>query len=110
MPTADDRDAFIEEAVRRLRDEAGATRIVLFGSHAEGAGDRHSDVDLFVVVESDEEPLDRRMRLRRLIAGPRQPVPFDLVVLTPGELEERLALGDPFIEQILERGRTLHAA
>lgn len=110
MPGSRDREAFIEEAVRRLRDEAGAQRVVLFGSHAEGQADRHSDVDLLVVLPSDEQPFDRRLRIRRLLAGERQRVPFDLVVLTPEELEERLRLGDPFIEGILERGRTLHAA
>lgn len=109
MPTAEERQAFIQEAVRRLRDEAGAQRVVLFGSEVEGTADRHSDVDLLVIVDSEEPHLDRWVRIRRLIAGPRQQVPFDLVVLTPDELDEKLERGDPFIQQILEGGRTLHA-
>lgn len=110
MPASEDREAFIEQAVQRLRDEAEAKRVVLFGSQAEGSDDRHSDVDLLVVVDSDEEELDRWRRIRRLIVGRRQRVPLDLIVLTPEEFEARLDRGDPFIEQILERGRTLHAA
>lgn len=109
MPTAEERQAFVREAVRKLREEAGAERVVLFGSQVQEAADRHSDVDLLVVVDSEEPHLERWLRIRRLIAGPRQRVPFDLVVLTPDELEEKLERGDPFIEQILERGRTLHA-
>lgn len=109
MVSAEERQAFIEEAVRRLREEAGAERIVLFGSEADGTTDEHSDVDLLVVVDSDEPHLDRWRRVRRLIAGSRQPVPLDLIVLTPDELEEKLRGGNALIEQILERGRTLHA-
>lgn len=110
MPTREDREAFIEDAVRRLREEAGAERVVLFGSQTQGRDDRHSDVDLLVVLKSDEQPLDRRVRIRRLLSASRPRVPFDLVVLTPAELEQRLAEGDAFVEQILDRGRTLHAA
>lgn len=62
------------------------------------------------MMESDEQPLDRHLPVRRLLAWDRQPVPFDLVVLTPDELEERLGLGEPFISGILARGRTLNAA
>lgn len=110
MPTREDRERFIEEAVRRLRDDAGAERVIVYGSQAEGTADPGSDVDLLVIVESDEQPLDRRIRLRRLLGGPGQPVPFDLVVLTPAEFEARMERGDPFIQQVLDRGRTLHAS
>lgn len=110
MPTKREREAFIEEAVRRLREEDGAERVVLFGSSVDEADGSDSDVDLLVVLDTDEPRLERWLRIRRLLAGERQPVPFDLILLTPDELEERLDMGDPFIESILEEGRTLHAA
>jgi predicted nucleotidyltransferase len=51
----------LEEATRRLAQEFQPEGIWLFGSHAWGAPDEGSDVDLFVVVpESGEpEPLQR---------------------------------------------------
>lgn len=103
-------ERFLARAVERLRSEAKAERIVLFGSHATGGAAAGSDVDLLVVVRTSERPLERRLRLRRLIAGPRQEFPFDLVVLTPEELKERLRVKDQFIEDILKSGRVLHAA
>lgn len=106
----DETRRFLERALRILRDEMDAERVILFGSRAGGESRATSDVDLLVVMDSDESPLDRRVRVRRRLAsgGPR--IPFDLVVLTPDELESRLAKGDRFVEQILERGRILHAA
>lgn len=101
---------FLEAAVDRLRDEPAVRRVVLFGSHARGDPDEGSDVDLLVVLDSDSPALERWRRVRRLIAGERQRVPFDLIVFTPEELEDRLDIGDRFVEKVLEQGTVLHAA
>jgi hypothetical protein len=35
---------------------------------------------------------------------------MDLLVRTPEKISERLTLGDPFIQSIMEKGKVLHEA
>jgi hypothetical protein len=67
-------------------------------------------VDLLGVEDSDDEHMERWRRTRRIVTKERQPVPLDLVVSTPKELEERRERGDPRIERILGQGESLQAA
>ncbi|MCX7790595.1 MAG: nucleotidyltransferase domain-containing protein [Chloroflexaceae bacterium] len=83
-------------------------RIVLFGSFAAGEPDADSDIDLLIIKTTTESPLERRVRVRRLVADPERRVLFSPLVLTPEALERRLALGDPFYQDILVRGKTLY--
>lgn len=110
MPTRRDVEDFLDRVVRCLRAEPSVQRVILFGSHAWGEASPDSDVDLFVVMDTDEGPFQRRLRLRRLLREDRPSVPFDLVVLTPDEVEQRIAIGDVFVERMLGEGRVLHRA
>jgi predicted nucleotidyltransferase len=101
---------FLDEAAQRLADQPDVETVILYGSHAWGSPDEDSDVDLLIVAHTDEEGTERWLRFRNLLAGDRQRVPFDVLVLTPDELDERREIGDPFIEEILDRGRRLSAA
>ena len=40
----------------------------------------------------------------------KPPFPVDGLVRTPEKIHERLALGDPFIQSILEKGKVLYEA
>jgi hypothetical protein len=40
----------------------------------------------------------------------RPPFPMDLLVRTPEKINERLMLGDPFIQSIVEKGKVLYEA
>jgi predicted nucleotidyltransferase len=103
-------EATLQEIVRRLVDEYAPRRIVLFGSYATGHPDPDSDLDLLIVKETDERWLDRQTTVRRVTAGAHPGLPFDPLVLTPTEIEQRLRVGDQFIAEILDTGRVLHAA
>jgi predicted nucleotidyltransferase len=47
-------ESLIAEAARRLAAAAPGARVILFGSHARGEADPHSDVDFLVI----ERPTD----------------------------------------------------
>ncbi|MDO8971007.1 MAG: nucleotidyltransferase domain-containing protein [Saprospiraceae bacterium] len=96
----------LAEVVRRIVVALHPTKIVLFGSYAYGHPTPDSDVDLLVVLETDQKPVERQIAVSRLIR-PR-PFPVNLWVRTPKEMEEALHKRDPFIRDILERGRVLH--
>ena len=91
----------------RLAREFRPQRIVLFGSHARGQARKNSDVDLLVVLpfrgRSARKSADIQMRLRPTF-------PLDLLVRTPAQIRRRLAQGDSFLLEVMEKGRILHEA
>jgi predicted nucleotidyltransferase len=99
----------IEQIAQRLIESYQPQRIILFGSMAYGKPNDDSDIDLLVVKETTESPLERRLRVRRLVADPRRRIPFSPLVLTPDELSRRLAAGDVFYQEIMRRGKVLYA-
>lgn len=100
----------LDRLVRRIIEAYRPARILLFGSHAAGQASKDSDLDLLVVKNTDEPPFARRVTLRRLCRDPQRRIPVDFLVVTPTELEERLAAGDPFLTAIVEQGREVYAA
>jgi predicted nucleotidyltransferase len=98
------------ETVHRLCDTLNPEQIVLFGSYARGTATRHSDLDLFIVCQTEHPPLERiGIVLNLLWDAPR---PVEAIIYTPEELTRRW--NSPFIRQVFtegivlyERGKTL---
>lgn len=78
-------------------------RVILFGSHAYGRPTTDSDVDLLVIMRPAVNPASIRCALSDDVA-------IDVLVRTPGQIRRRVEMGDPFVREILERGRVLHDA
>jgi predicted nucleotidyltransferase len=97
----------IEDLVHRIADEFHPRRIVLFGSYAWGNPTEDSDVDLLVIMPFEGRSVDKSVEMR-LKGRPRFPV--DLLVRTPEKVLERIALGDTFIQEIVEKGKVLYEA
>ncbi|MBC7227144.1 MAG: nucleotidyltransferase domain-containing protein [Thermoflexales bacterium] len=98
----------IGQIVRRIVEGYHPQKIVLFGSLAWGEPDEDSDIDLLIIKETEESPLERRVRVRRLVSDIRRWIPFSPLVLTPEELAHRLSIGDPFYQEIIRRGLVLY--
>ena len=97
----------IEDVSGRIAAEFEPERILLFGSYAWGAPSPDSDVDLLVILPFEGKAVAKSVEMRLKI---RPPFPVDLLVRTPEKIHERLALGDPFIRSILEKGKVLYEA
>jgi predicted nucleotidyltransferase len=85
-------------------------RVLLFGSHAYGEPDEHSDLDLLIVKETTQTPFQRRVEVGRIVQDRNRRTPIQPLVITPQELQERLQSGDPFLTEILEKGEMLYDA
>jgi predicted nucleotidyltransferase len=96
----------IHAVVQKIVDEFNPEKIILFGSYAYGKPNIDSDVDMLVVMESDERPAPRTSRVIRAVHG--KTFPMDLLVRTPAEIQHRLAIGDFFIEEIVGMGKVLY--
>jgi len=96
----------INTVVRKIVDEFNPEKVILFGSYAYGKPTIDSDVDMLVIMASDERPAVRTTRVIKAVHG--KTFPMDLLVRTPAEIEHRLAIGDFFVEEIVGMGKVLY--
>jgi predicted nucleotidyltransferase len=99
-------EELLREITQRIVEQFHPEKIVLFGSYAYGAPTLHSDVDLLVIMESDDCPARRSANVMRACRPPH--LSMDVIVITPEELKKRLAGFDPFLEEALSKGRVLY--
>ena len=100
----------IRTIVEKLKKDYRPSKIILFGSYAYGQPDQDSDIDMCIIKETVERPIDRRVAVARIVADPKRLIPFEPLVLSPQELKERLRVGDQFLQEILDRGEVLYEA
>ncbi|MDQ3812462.1 MAG: nucleotidyltransferase domain-containing protein [Armatimonadota bacterium] len=99
-------DDLLADIARRIVEKFQPYKIILFGSYARGTPHGESDVDLLVIMDSEETFFQRIRKLREVAKV--QFLPMDIIVHTPAEIEQRLSIGDFFIAEILEKGRVLY--
>jgi predicted nucleotidyltransferase len=108
-PTIDQRtcipDEVIQEMIARIANQFHPWRIILFGSYAYGNPRPESDVDLLVVMETEQRETQQAMEIRQFI-NPLFGV--DILVYTPSHLVKRLELGDSFLKEITEKGLVVY--
>jgi uncharacterized protein len=95
----------IDEVVRQIALRFNPQKIVLFGSYAYGAPRAESDVDLLVVMETELSGVQQAIKILHSI---HYEFGIDLLVFTPQRLAERIDLGDPFVIEILQRGKVVY--
>ncbi len=94
----------IEALAWQIAARCDPERIILFGSYAYGQPQPDSDVDLMVIMDT-EDTSGQEAEIRASISCD---YPIDLLVRTPAYFAARLALGDFFIQQVAEQGRVLY--
>lgn len=99
-------DELLAEMTRRIVEKFHPYKVILFGSYVYGTPHIYSDVDLLVIMDSDERPAKRSISVYE--AAKVDFLPMDMMVRTPEEIEARLAIGDFFIKEILEKGKVLY--
>jgi len=93
-------------AVKRIVETLHPEKIILFGSYAYGNPTPDSDVDLLVVMQSQEPEIERYLSVSRLL----RPRPFavDILVKTPQEISKSLQSDDSLLGEIVTEGRVLY--
>lgn len=95
----------LERIVTLLKSEYNPEKIILFGSMATGNIHEWSDIDLFIIKETDKRPIDRCIEICKLIS-PK--IGIDLFVYTPKEYDTLLKEKYSFIKQIQKHGKILY--
>ncbi len=96
----------IRSVVRLITEKFQPEKVILFGSYAYGKPRPESDVDLLVVMDTPLRARQQRLEISRALS-PR-PFPLDIIIQTPQQMQDRLAMGDPFILEITSRGKVLY--
>jgi predicted nucleotidyltransferase len=97
----------LKEIVRRIEGAAHPEKIILFGSHAWGTPTADSDLDLFVIVPSSDQPAYRRARgIYRSLRGIG--VPVDVIVQTHDEVERGRQVVTSLARKVLDEGKIIH--
>lgn len=99
----------VREFTQRAVDECGPfiEAIVLYGSVAKGEAKKDSDIDIFVICQEKERIADKLLHIscdldlkNSTVTNPTES--------TPEEVERRINLGSPFIEEVLTTGVALY--
>ncbi|OIP42035.1 MAG: hypothetical protein COZ70_01480 [Deltaproteobacteria bacterium CG_4_8_14_3_um_filter_51_11] len=85
--------------------EKGIEKAILFGSIARGSQTRRSDLDLMIIITTEERFFDRYHRFEEIYSLFRERQ-VDLLIYTPSELD-RIS-HRPFIKSILKEGRKIY--
>lgn len=97
---------FLREIVRRIRATAEPERIILFGSRARGEESADSDLDLFIVMESNLPRHKRAAPFYRALSG--LGIAKDIVVYTPSEVEDWKTASCSLAATVLREGKVLY--
>ncbi len=99
-------DIAVDAIVRDLSPEM----IVLFGSVARGTADRNSDMDLMVVMDTDEKRARRSSDVQMALWRRKIVLDADIIVVTPEEYEENKENEYSFIHEIVSTGKIIYEA
>ena len=94
----------IRKFAREVAERFQPDKIILFGSYAYGIPNEDSDVDILVVMPCRNQH-DQSVKIR--LAVDRN-FSMDLIVRKPENLKWRLAEGESFHTEIVNRGKVLY--
>jgi predicted nucleotidyltransferase len=100
-----------QEEIKRIVESLSDYRpekVILFGSVACGKERENSDIDLLIIKESRLKRPFRVKEVFETLRNVKRQFPLDVLVYTPKEIEQRLALGDFFIKRVLAEGKVIY--
>lgn len=98
----------IESISKQIVEKYCPEKVILFGSAVWGGFNKDSDLDFFI-IKKDTPDLgrDRARQLRKMI---NKNWAADFFIYRPQEIDECAKLGDPFVSEILSRGKVLYVS
>jgi len=106
VQTPAESESALQQAVERIAERFYPEKIILFGSRARGQARPDSDADLLVVMSVAGSKRQQAVQIDLALEG--IPIPIDLVVVTPEEVQKyRDAVGTIIREAVWE-GKVLY--
>ena len=89
-------------------------KIVLFGSHANGNSNKHSDIDLMIILDNYEvsktyeERLRKKISIRNLVLEINRKIPLDILVYSREEFNIVKSYNNYFFDEIEKTGKVIY--
>ncbi|OHB40874.1 MAG: hypothetical protein A2069_04325 [Planctomycetes bacterium GWB2_41_19] len=99
-------ETYLKEAVDRIIKRFNPEKIILFGSYAYGKPTMDSDIDLMIVMDTDEKPHKRAVLIRKALKDIG--IPKDIIVKTPQEFERFKDIVGTVIYPVAHKGKLLY--
>ena len=103
----DETPTTLDEIAGKIANAFNPEKIIIFGSHAYGEPTEKSDIGILVIMESNKREIERIVAVSKLIREHHKKIDFNILVKTPAEVKHRLDIGDPFISEIITKGKVL---
>lgn len=87
-----------------IKQNFRAEKVILFGSHAYGNPTQDSDIDLLVVMDTNEKFTKEAVKIRIAIDEMLPDKSIDIIVRTPDFITKRIKDNDFFIKDIVTKG------
>jgi predicted nucleotidyltransferase len=97
----------IQQIAHQIVEHFHPQKVFLFGSYAYGVPTEDSDVDLLVVMETNENPLHTAAQIAATVD---HPFPLDIIVSTPSEWEASVERKGVFATEVMSKGVVLYEA
>jgi uncharacterized protein len=104
----------VEEMTERLK-ELKPYKVILFGSYANGNPTKDSDLDVLVILDSNDfvksfkEKIERKMPISKILLEINYQIAMDILVYSRAEFELLKEKDNFFIKEIEASGKVLYA-
>lgn len=96
----------IRQMVKRIVTQFHPEKIILFGSHARGDVTADSDADLLVVMNVNGSKRRQAVQIDLALEG--IPLPADIIVVTPDEVDKYHDCIGSIIREAIREGKVLY--
>ena len=95
----------INSVIQQIIEKFNPQKVIMFGSYAYDQPRPDSDLDLLVIMETKLTGIKQAVEISKQI---QYRFGLDLLVYTPERLEQRISWGDPFLKEIISRGKVMY--
>ena len=96
----------LKEIVERIASRFDPDQVILFGSRAKGTADADSDADLLIVMRVSGSKRKQAVQVDLALAG--IPIPTDVIVMTPEDIEKYRDCPGTIVQEALREGKTIY--
>lgn len=97
----------IKKIIDKIAENYKPEAIYIFGSYAWGKPTKDSDLDLFIVKDTNENFFKRSVKIQTSFL-PNYPMAMDILVYNNHEIKKIVRRGNIFIKKILSEGKKVY--